>query len=125
MSRGSAMSCLAEINGPHLGIAGDLTGASLDEDPAADHDDDAAREAEHDVHVVLDEEHRELRGETGDRLEEHRALEPANTRRRLVEQQQPRTRRGRERDLESALPARRESADRFEAISSLASELTV
>src|SRR5256885_16085079 len=104
------MSCPAEINGPHLGIAGDLPGASLDEDPAADHDDDAAREAEHDVHVVLDEEHRELRGETGDRLEEVRALVLGNTRRRLVEQQHLWTRREPERDLQQALAATSELA---------------
>src|SRR5947209_16996865 len=56
----SAMVRPPEIHLAHLEALGDLARRALHEDPAGDHDDDAAREAEHDVHVVLDEEDRKL-----------------------------------------------------------------
>src|SRR5213595_3245778 len=44
----------------HMRVGADLLRSALREDAAAHHDDDAAREAEHDVHVVLDEEDSEI-----------------------------------------------------------------
>src|SRR4051794_35315663 len=57
-SRSSSMG-LSQVHLAHARIASDLVGGSFEQDAAADHHDDAAREAEHDVHVVLDEENRQ------------------------------------------------------------------
>ncbi len=72
---------------------------------SADHDDDAAREAEHHVHVVLDEEHRQVAREAFHGGEQGGALVLGHARCRLVEQQHARARGERERDLEQPLLA--------------------
>src|SRR5438093_13760357 len=57
---GSAMAAFAQVDLAHLRGGADPLRSALREDAAAHHDDDAAREAEHDVHVVLDEEDGEI-----------------------------------------------------------------
>src|SRR5438093_3377365 len=86
-SSGSAMAPSAEIDLAHARIGGDLLRRALGEDAAADHDDDPAREPEHDVHVVLDEQHGDVGGEPRDRGEQAGALVARHARRRLVEQE--------------------------------------
>jgi hypothetical protein len=56
----------AEIDLAHTGVGRDLLRRALHQDAARDHDDDAGGEAEHEVHVVLDEQHRDVLGEAGD-----------------------------------------------------------
>ena len=70
-----------------------------------DHDDDAAGEAEHDVHVVLDEKHGDVLRQAGDGREQLGALLARHAGGRLVEQQHLRLRRQRQRDLEQPLLA--------------------
>src|SRR5215468_1019907 len=110
------MALAPEVDLAYPLVRGDLPGRPLHQHAAADHHNDAAREAEHYVHVVLDEEHRDVARETGDRDEERRALVARHTRCRLVEQQHFRPRRERERDLEQPLLAVRELPGRPVAI---------
>jgi len=49
-----------EIDLAHARVGGDLAGRAFEQDASADHHDDAAREPEHEVHVVLDEQHRDI-----------------------------------------------------------------
>src|SRR5205809_403684 len=111
-SRSSSMLGLSEIDLAHARIAPDFVGRAFDQDAAADHDDDAAREAEHHIHVVLDEQHRELAGQARDHGEELRALVLRHTGRGLIQEQHARPGGERERDLEQALLAVGELARR-------------
>src|SRR6476659_1155153 len=74
VSRGSAMACtmtrFAEVDLAYARIGRDFLGRTFEEDAPADHNDDAARKAEHEVHVVLDEQHRDLAREIRDHLEQ-------------------------------------------------------
>ena len=56
-SSSSAAMALSKIDLAHALVARDLVRRAFDQDAAADHHDDAAGEAEHHVHVVLDEQH--------------------------------------------------------------------
>ena len=78
---------------------------ALHQHPAADHHDDARGEAEHQLHVVLDEQHGDVAREAGDGGEQFRALLARHAGRRLVEQQHLRPGRQRQRDFEKALLA--------------------
>src|SRR5438874_8251285 len=71
-SRSSSM--FSQVYLAHARIAADLVGRPLDEYPSTDHDDDAAGETKHDIHVVLDEQHGQLAREIGDDREELGAL---------------------------------------------------
>src|SRR5438132_3114537 len=101
MSRSSSI--FPEIHLTHARIAADLVGRAFDQDAPADHHDDAAGEAEHHVHVVLDEEHGELVREIRDHGEELGAFALWHARGRLIQQQHARAGGERERDLEQAL----------------------
>src|SRR5689334_14630271 len=57
-SRSSSMSAKVDLSHPR--IAPDLVGRACEQDATPDHYYYAAREAEHDVHVVLDEKDGEL-----------------------------------------------------------------
>src|SRR5262245_52433115 len=65
-SSASAMTRPAQIDLAHPRVGSDLLRCALDQDAPADHHDDALREAEHDVHVVLDEQDRDVAREIGD-----------------------------------------------------------
>src|SRR3989442_7105606 len=90
MSRSSSI--FPEIHLAHARIEADLVGRAFDQDPPADHHDDAAGEAEHHVHVVLDEEHGELAREIRDHGEELGALALRHAGGRLIQQQHARAR---------------------------------
>src|SRR5499433_3155703 len=76
-----------EIDLAHARAGGDFLGRTLQQNPSSDHHDDAMCKTEHDVHVVLDEQHRDLLREAGDDREYLGALLLRHTGRRLVEQQ--------------------------------------
>src|SRR5882762_1725848 len=97
---GSATAAFAEVHLAHARVGTDLLRRAVHEDVAADHDDDAAREAEHDVHVVLDEEHGEVLRKARDRREKLCALVLRHAGGRLVEQKHARARGERERSEE-------------------------
>src|SRR5262249_31210415 len=71
-SSGSAMARASEIALAHARVSRDLLRRAFEQDAPADHHDDPAGEAEHDVHVVLDEQHRDLLRKVGDRCEQLR-----------------------------------------------------
>ena len=51
------MRCLPQIDFAHARIGGYLLGRALDQNGAGDEHGDAAGEPEHQIHVVLDQEH--------------------------------------------------------------------
>src|SRR5262245_32563943 len=69
-SNASAMSRPTEIDLAHARVGGDFLGRTLQQNPPSDHHDDAMCKTEHDVHVVLDEQHRDLLREVGDDREQ-------------------------------------------------------
>src|SRR5262249_21069453 len=104
---GSAMASAPapEIGLAHARVGGDLRRRAFDQDAASDHHDDPTGETKHDVHVVLDEQHRDLLRQVGNRSEQLRAFVFSHARGGLVEQQHLRSGRQRERYLEEALLA--------------------
>src|SRR5258706_11156311 len=55
-----------EINRTHLAVGGDFRGRTFGENRAAHQHRDAVGEAEHEVHVELDDEYRDVPGQRGD-----------------------------------------------------------
>src|SRR6516165_5964418 len=108
--RRSDMRRLAEIDLLDAGVARDLLRGALDEHRAVDEEGDAASELEHEVHIVLDQQHRYVVRQRRDDVEDHVPLRLGNSRRRLVQQQHARTAGYRQRDLQQALLAVREGA---------------
>ncbi len=94
-----------EVDLAHALVARDLVGRALHQDAPAHHHDDAAGEAEHHVHVVLDEKDGQLARQVRDRVEQRRALVLRHAGGGLVEQQHARARGEGERDFEQALLA--------------------
>ena len=80
-------------------------GRALDQDAARHHDDDAAGEPEHDVHVVLDEQHGDVARQAGDGGEQLGALVARHAGGRLVQQQHLGLGGERQRDLQQPLLA--------------------
>src|ERR1043166_684725 len=109
-SSGSAMTRpvtagLAEIDLAHARVGRDLVRCAFEEDAAARPYDDAARKPKHEVHVVLDEQHRDVAREVRDDLEQFLALVARDAGGGLIEQQHLRPGGERERDFEQALAA--------------------
>src|SRR5690349_5579875 len=102
-ARASAMALLAQVDLVHALVRPDLVGGSLDEHLALHQDGDALREAEHQVHVVLDDEDGDVLGKLVEHLEYAMRLERGDPRRRLVEQQHAGLQAERDRDLDQAL----------------------
>ena len=67
---GQAWLASPEIDGLDLRIAGDLVGRALDEQRAVDQHRDARGEAEHEIHVVLDQQHGDVGGQRRERVED-------------------------------------------------------
>src|SRR5262249_40371251 len=86
----SATAGPAQINLAHARLGGDFFRRALDQDAPCRHHDDAAGETEHHVHVVLDEQHRNVAREIGDDGKQLGAFALRHSRRRLVEQEHPR-----------------------------------
>src|SRR3979409_349946 len=78
-SSGSAMTRtimtrFAKIDFAYACIRRDLIGRAFEQDAPAHHHDDAAGEAEHKIHVVFDEQHRDVRRQAGDDGEQLRTF---------------------------------------------------
>src|SRR5215831_13510403 len=101
----SAMALLAEVDLVHALVLADLLGRALDQHLALNEHGDAPREAEHQVHVVLDDEDRDVARQPVEHLEDAVGLERGHARRRLVEEQHARLEPERDRDLHQALLA--------------------
>ena len=118
-SRRRLVERFAEIDRAHPRIGGDLLRAAFDQNPPADHDDDPRGKAKHQLHVMLDEQHGDFARQTGNGGKQFLAFLARHAGCRLVEQQNLRARRKRERDLKQALLAvsefaRHAVADRIE-----------
>src|SRR5437773_3211572 len=85
----SATGDLAEIDGPDVGVGPDLPGTPGGEHGAAHQHRDPLREAEHEIHVVIDDEHGDLPREPLDGVEDDVALRAGHAGGGLVEQQHP------------------------------------
>src|SRR5215813_894209 len=101
----SAMAMLAEIHLVDALVLADLLGRALDQHLALDEHGDALREAEHQVHIVLDDEDRDVARQPVEHLEDAVGLERGNTSGRLVEEQHARPEAQRDRDLHQSLLA--------------------
>src|SRR6185295_5076403 len=99
---------VSEVGATHFRIRPDLFRRVGGDHPPVDHHRDAVGEAEHRVHVVLDEQHRDAGADALDQLDHAPRLLRAHAGHRLVEQHQLRLRREREADLERALFAVRQ-----------------
>src|SRR6478736_2289398 len=67
MARRSGIGGLAEIDRLDLGIPGHLVGRALHQHRAVDEDGDAVGEREHQVHIVLNQQHRDVTRQGGNR----------------------------------------------------------
>src|SRR5215831_6792766 len=101
----SAMALLAEIHLVDALVLADLLGRALDQHLALDEHGDALRKAEHQIHVVLYDEDRDVARQPVEHLEDAVGLERGHARRRLVEEQHARLEPERDRDLHQALLA--------------------
>src|ERR1700680_4429841 len=99
------MDRLAEIYLAHPLVARDLIRRAFYQHRTADEHGNLLGELEYQVHVVLDEDDRDVPGKRGDDREQVRAFRGGNTRGGLVQQQHLRPGRERERDLQEALLA--------------------
>jgi hypothetical protein len=95
----------AEIHRAHLRVGHDLLRRALREHGALHQHGDLLGEAEHHIHVVLDDQHGDVGIEAGDHIEDEMALRGRHAGRRLVEQQHARPLGERNRDLDQALAA--------------------
>jgi hypothetical protein len=101
---------LRRVGDLHLAVRADRLGRVARDHLAVDHHGDAVGDAEHRVHVVLDQQHRVGALERAEQLEHAAGLLGAHAGERLVEQQRTRARRQAHRDLELALAAVAERA---------------
>ena len=108
----SDMVALAEIDLAHARVGGDLRRRALDQYCALDQHGDAPREAEDEIHVVLDDQHGDVARELRDDVEDDGAFGRRHARRRLVQQQHFRPEAEGDRDLDQALAAVRQLLQR-------------
>src|SRR5262252_3034561 len=101
----SGMALLAEVHLMHALVLAYLLGRAFDQHLALNQHGDAPREAEHEIHVVLDDEDRDLLRQSVQHLEDAMGFERGHARRRLVEEQHARLEAQRDRDLDQALLA--------------------
>src|SRR5215472_15347707 len=101
----SAMALLAEVHLVHALVLADLLGRAFDQHLALNQHGDALREPKHEIHVVLDDEDRDLLRQAVQHLEDAMGFERGHARRRLVEEQYARLETQRDRDLHQALLA--------------------
>src|ERR1700736_291494 len=99
------MDRLAEIYLAHPLVAGDLIRRAFYQHRTADEYGNLLGELEYQVHVVLDEDDRDVPGKRGDDGEQLAALRGRNTRGGLVEQQHLRPGRERQRNFQQTLLA--------------------
>src|SRR5262252_2758591 len=83
----SAMALLAEVHLVHALVLADLLGGAFDQHLALNQYGYTLREAEHEIHVVLYDEDRDVARQPVEHLEDAVGLERRHARRRLVEEQ--------------------------------------
>src|ERR1700678_4395647 len=83
----SDMDFITEVDAAHFRVGGDLSRRAHAENSAGDQHRDALRKPEHQIDIVLDEQYRDIVGQTGDHREDLPALLLRNAGRRFVEQQ--------------------------------------
>src|SRR6266513_167240 len=91
------MVLLAEIDLVYAPVPGDLVRRPLDQDLALHEHGDALREAEHEVHVVLDDEDGDVLGQIVQHLEDAVRFQRRHARGGLLDAQHDRSGRGRQR----------------------------
>src|SRR5258706_8670355 len=101
----SAMRRLAEVHVAYALVRRDLVRRAFHQHLSLHQHRDALREAEHEIHVVLDDQHRDLGGELLELLQNLAGIVRGHSRGRLVEQQHLGLEAERDRDLEEALLA--------------------
>src|SRR5437016_3579070 len=101
---------LAEIGLAHPLVARDLVGGAAGQHRALRHDRDVVGDLEYHLHVVLDDDDIDARGELPDFRHRAPGFRRAHAADRLIEQQQPRLLGKRDADLEKRNVAVRESA---------------
>src|SRR6267378_170111 len=99
------MVLLAEIDLVHAPVPGDLLRRPLDQDLALHEHGDALREAEHEVHVVLDDEDGDVLGQIVQHLQDAVRFQRRHARGGLVEEQHAGLQPERDRDFDQALLA--------------------
>src|SRR6185437_13873212 len=102
-SAADATAFLPEIDRPHLLVRHDFMRRDLGENRAGDQHRDPAREANHDVHVVLDNQDGDVRIEAFHHIENEMTLRRRDAGSRLVQQQHARLLRQRNRNLDQPL----------------------
>src|SRR6185312_6684968 len=102
---------LAEIDLAHARVGGDFGRRAFGQDRALYQHGDAPRQAEHQIHVVLDDQQREVRRQVFDDVNDDAAFRRRHPGRRLVEQQHVRLEPERDRDLDETLTPIRQFAD--------------
>src|SRR5207302_8535702 len=93
----------AHIDRLHLGIALDLGGSPVLEDPAVMHDGDALDDAQRHIQIVLDEHETHMRRKGAEQRDELAPLARREAGRRLVEENEARRSSERHADLELPL----------------------
>src|SRR5258708_2667974 len=109
----SDMALLPEVDFVHALVPGDLLRRPLDQHFALHQNGDALREAEHQIHVVLDDQDRDVLGELVEHLQDAMRFQRRHARGGLVEEQHLGVQSERDRDFHQALfPVRQvEDAD--------------
>src|SRR5439155_500272 len=86
-SSASAMARPTQIDVAHAHVGRDFPRRALYQDAPPYHDDDAMRKTKYEIHVMLDEQHRNVAREIGDDGEQLSALALRHARRGLIQQQ--------------------------------------
>src|SRR5579864_2209029 len=98
------MRSLAEIDLAHLRIGSDLLRRALGQDGTLDKNGDSPRKAKYEIHIVLNDQKRELGGQALDHIDNSARFARRHARRRLIEQQYFRLQSKRHRNLDQTLP---------------------
>src|SRR6516225_10314557 len=107
---------LPEVDAANLPIGGDRLGRAFDQYTALDQDGDPLCNAKDQIHIVLDDQQRDVLWQPLDGLDDPAALARRNSGRRLVEQQNLGRQRERHRNLDQPLAAIRKHADRAQRL---------
>src|SRR5438445_12918656 len=94
---------LAQVDVAHAPVGGDLVGPAFDQHLPLHEHRDASREAEHEIHVVLDDQDGDVARQRAEDLEDAAGVVRRHAGGRLVEQEHARLEAERDGDLDQAL----------------------